>query len=197
MLTINNISNKNLNPIALTIFSYSCFIIDGQQHNTKFVLNIIAGLEKKYQKDILWNNQKISDFYYLYSSDINFIPAHNNLDLNLTVKQNINFLSSLSETNMLIESAVRFFELENIYNKKIINLNAEEIQKVKLSQLIFSPKTIWLIEDADINLSQKWREKLFNLITTRIKEGGLVIMSCKDIIFNKIAKIINLDDFKK
>ena len=80
-------------------------------------------------------------------------------------------------------------------DKKIKNLTKEEIQRVKLSQLIFSPKTIWILENPEQFLSQKWQEKLFNLIATRIKEGGIVIMASDNKIFQKIGQIINLNDF--
>ena len=79
--------------------------------------------------------------------------------------------------------------------KKIKNLTKEEIQIVKLSQLIFSLKTIWILENPEQFLSQKWQEKLFNLIATRIKEGGIVIMASDNKIFQKIGQIINLNDF--
>jgi ABC-type transport system involved in cytochrome c biogenesis ATPase subunit len=198
MLSLNNLSYNNI-TISFSIFLSSLFIIKTLQNisgkNTFDILKIIAGLEMKQQNRIFWNNQKISDFYYHYSSDINLITSKNNLDGNLTIKQNLNFISSLSETKLLISSAIKYFEIDNILEKKIKNLTNEEIQRVKLSQLIFAPKTMWLLEQPDQFLTQKWQEKLFNLILTRIKEGGLVILTSDNKIFNKIGQIIDLNDF--
>ena len=193
MLTLNNISINNF-YISCNLFSSSLFIFNNLP-KVNYILRLISGLEKGQRSKILWNDQKIEDIYYLYSSDINYIPQKNNLDPELTIKQNFDFLSSLSETQPLTDSAILYFELENIINHKIKNLDNEEIQKVKLSQLIFSPKTMWVLENPDQFLSQKWQEKLFNLISVRIKEGGLVIISSNNKIFNKIGQNINLNDF--
>ena len=195
MLTLNNVIYNNVN-VSFSIFLSGFCILDGNDHIANRILKSIAGLDKKTIDQILWNNQKISEIYYLYSSDINFIPKKLSLDQELTVIQNLNFLSHLTETNILINSAILYFELDNILNKKVKFLTKEEIQRVKLSQLIFSPKTIWLLERSDQFLSQKWQEKLFNLISTRIKENGIVIMVSNNRIFRKIGQIIKLDDFK-
>lgn len=193
MLTLNNISINKF-YISCNLFTSSLFIFNNLP-KVNYILRLIAGLEKGQRSKILWNDQKIEDIYYLYSSDINYIPQKNNLDPELTVKQNFDFLSSLSETQPLSDLAILYFELENIINHKIKNLDSEEVQKVKLSQLIFSPKTMWILENPDQFLSQKWQEKLFNLILVRIKEGGLVIISSNNKIFNKIGQNINLNDF--
>ncbi|MDA7705233.1 ATP-binding cassette domain-containing protein [Rickettsiales bacterium] len=193
MLTLNNLFYNNIN-ISYTIFPSSLSILN-QSQNSSNLLPIIAGLDKSKQINILWNNKEILQFYHLYSSDINFIPTKNNLDPNLTVKQNINFISCLSDTQILISSAITYFNLDNIYHKKIKDLNNNELQRVKLSQLILSPKTLWLLERPDQFLERKWQEKLFNLIATRIKEGGLVILTSDNKIFHKIGQFINLDDF--
>lgn len=193
MLTLNNISINKF-YISCNLFTSSLFIFNNLP-KVNYILRLIAGLEKGQRSKILWNDQKIEDIYYLYSSDINYIPQKNNLDPELTVKQNFDFLSSLSETQPLSDLAILYFELENIINHKIKNLDSEEVQKVKLSQLIFSPKTMWILEKPDQFLSQKWQEKLFNLISVRIKEGGLVIISSDNKIFNKIGQNINLNDF--
>jgi heme exporter protein A len=192
MLTLNNISINNF-YISCNLFSSSLFIFNNLP-KVNYILRLIAGLEKDQRSKIFWNDQKIVDIYYLYSSDINYIPQKNNLDQELTIKQNFDFLSSLSETQSLADSAILYFELENLINHKIKNLDDEEMQKVKLSQLIFSPKTMWILEKPDQFLSQKWQEKLFNLISVRIKEGGLVIISSDNKIFNKIGQNINLND---
>jgi heme exporter protein A len=194
MLTLNNVSNHNIN-ISLTISSAGLFILKGDDLDKQFILRSVAGIDRKSINNILWNNQEISKFYYLYSSDINFISQKLSLDQELTIKQNLNFLSSLTETKILIDSAVLYFELNDILHKKIKQLTEEERQRVKLSQLIFSPKTVWLLEDPDRFLSQKWQEKLFNLIATRAKEGGMVIISSDNQIFHKIGQIIKLNDF--
>ena len=194
MLTLNNSSYQNIN-ISLTISSSGLFIFKGEDKIISHILRAITGLDQKQKNKILWNNQKISEIYYLYSSDINFITKKTSLDQELTIKQNLNFLASLTETKILIDSAILYFELDDILDKKIKNLTKEEIQRVKLSQLIFSPKTIWILENPEQFLSQKWQEKLFNLIATRIKEGGIVIMASDNKIFQKIGQIINLNDF--
>ncbi len=194
MLTLDNIIYKNIN-ISFTIYSSGLFVFKGSPSIVNFIFRSIAGLNKKKINNILWNNKKISKIYYLYSSDINLISQKPSLDSNLTVKQHLNFLSSLTETKILINSAILYFELNNFLNKKIKYLTNEEVQRVKLSQLIFSPKTIWLLENPDQFLPQEWQKKLFNLIATRIKEGGIVITNSDNKIFEKIGQIIKLNDF--
>ena len=65
-----------------------------------------------------------------------------------------------------------------------------------LAKLLCCPKTLWLLDEPTVNLDNQAKELLFNLISTRIKEGGIVIIASHDEIFAPITSSIHLEDFK-
>ncbi|MFT6077054.1 MAG: heme exporter protein A [Rickettsiales bacterium] len=65
-----------------------------------------------------------------------------------------------------------------------------------LAKLLYQPKTIWLLDEPTTNLDQDARKSLFNLVSVRVKEGGIVIIATHDDIFDPLAGKILLKDFR-
>ena len=65
-----------------------------------------------------------------------------------------------------------------------------------LAKLLCCPTTIWLLDEPTVNLDKEGKELLFNLVSVRVKEGGIVIIATHDEIFSPISGQILLEDFK-
>jgi heme exporter protein A len=203
MLTINNITCiKNQQVIFKNLgFSAgegSCIILKGGNGSGKTtLLRTIAGLCQPESGNILWDEENIQDFYPDFSSNINYIGHKNFLKPQLDILQNIEFFASLAQSELLIPSAVKYFDLAEKLSTPIKNLSAGWQKKVLLSKLIYFPADIWLLDEPSVNLDQKNKEKLFNLIATKVKEGGLAIIASHDDIFDNLGAKFYLQDFKK
>ena len=207
MLTINKINyNRNRQQIIYNLgFSTglgSCLVLKGKNGSGKTtLLKIIAGLNEIESKDdnnqLLWNNNLISEIKEDFYNDVNYIGHENSLKLDLSIFDNLLFYTRINKTELLIPSAIRYFELDNLIDVEVRKLSAGIRKKVALCLLLCCPSTIWLLDEPTINLDSKAKQKLFNLVSTRIKENGIVIIASHDDLFDNIAAKVNLDDFKK
>jgi heme exporter protein A len=206
MLTIDNINysknqQKLFSSLGFTIGLGSSLVIKGENGSGKTsLLRIIAGLNNLENTgcsgEILWNNENINNIKQDFYSDVQYLGHKNFLKQDLTIIDNLNFFASLTDSKILIPSAIRYFNLDNITHKKINQLSMGMQKRVLLAKLLCCPATIWLLDEPSSNLDEKGKELLFNLISTRIKEQGIVIIASHDDLFDKISGTLNLQDFK-
>ena len=201
MLTVDNINyyknqQKIFENLGFSIGIQSCLILTGKNGSGKSsLLKIIAGIIKPDSGKILWNNQDVSELSAEYLSDIQYIGHKNFLKEQLTVVENLSFYCDLSDTGMLIPAALKYFNLEQIADSKLYKLSAGWQQRVMLAKLLCCPSLIWLLDEPSSNLDKAGKELLFNLISARIKDGGIVLITTHDNIFDPLGAKICLEDF--
>ncbi|MDA0902379.1 MAG: heme ABC exporter ATP-binding protein CcmA [Proteobacteria bacterium] len=201
MLTVDNIiyyknQQKIFQELGFTIGLHSCLLLTGKNGSGKTsLLKIIAGITQPTQGRVLWNNENIQEFYPEYSADIQYIGHKNFLKKKLTIIENLDFYSSLSDTQTLIPAALKYFQLDNIADKQVGKLSAGLQQRVMLAKLLCCPATIWLLDEPTSNLDKEGKELLFNLISIKVKEGGIAIVSTHDDDLLPLGKSLNLGDF--
>lgn len=206
MLTIDSLTIEKNQQIIFKNLGFSIglgsfLILAGQNGSGKTtLLKTIAGLCAPSSGDILWNGENVKNFHSDFTSDINYIGHKNFLKPKLSVVENMEFYAKLSETEILIPSALHYFELEDVAQKSVYQLSSGMQKKVLLAKLIYSTKTLWLLDEPTVNLDKIGKEKLMNLIETRVKEGGIVIVSTHDhdlfSLKDKASGKIVLEDFK-
>ncbi len=206
MLTLNKINySKNQQKIISNLgFSAglnSCITIKGKNGSGKTtLLKIIAGLleldNKQNTGEILWNNEDINNIRDDFYADVSYLGHSNFLKKNLSILDNLLFYAKLSNSEMLVPSAIRYFKLDDLVHTKLKKLSAGWQKRVMLAKLLCCPTTIWLLDEPTINLDKDGKELLFNLVSTRIKEEGIVLIATHDDLFAPICANINLEDFK-
>jgi heme exporter protein A len=203
MLTVNSITHyKNqqliFKDLGFSLGLGSALVLSGKNGVGKTtLLKTIAGLCRQDQGEILWNNENVQKFYPEFCADINYIGHKNFLKPKLTVWQNLSFYAQISDTEILLPAAIKYFSLEEILEKPVYQLSSGWQKKVMLAKLLYSPAAIWLLDEPTVNLDKEAKERLFNLVSTRIKDGGIVIIATHDEIFAPIAGKIYLEDFKE
>lgn len=202
LLTINNITHykgKQLifKDLGFTVGLGSGIVLTGANGSGKTtLLRSMAGFTNLTQGNILWNNQDIKEFYPDFSSDISYIGHKNFLKQKLSVLNNLSFYAQLCGTEILLPAAIRYFSLEDILEKPVSQLSSGLQKKVLLSKLLCCPSTIWFLDEPTVNLDKNSKELLFNLISIKIKESGIVIIATHDETFFPLGNRVCLEDFK-
>jgi len=203
VLTIDNLSlfkddKKIFSALGFSVSINSALIIRGRNGCGKTsLLKIIAGISDATSGRILWGGEDVKNFRADFNGDTQFIGHKNFLKPELTAFENLRFYSKLSDTEMALDSALNFFELQNFADEKIKKLSAGWQKRVMLAKLLACPATIWLLDEPSNNLDKDGKEKLYGLIKTRIKEDGLVIMTTHDEMFFDLGHRLNLEDFEQ
>ena len=201
MLTLENLSlfkddKKIFANLGLSVSSGSCLVIKGSNGCGKTsLLKIIAGITKPSSGQILWGGKNIDDFRHLFNGDLNFLGHKNFLKQDLTIEENLRFYARVHDTEMALASALKFFKLDKIADEKVKKFSAGWQKRVMLAKLLACPTTIWLLDEPSNNLDKEGKEMLHNLIKSRIKDDGLVIMTTHDEMFYNLGANINLEDF--
>lgn len=201
MLTVDNLSlfkdhKKIFANLGFSISIASCLVITGKNGCGKSsLLRILAGISKANDGEILWGEEDVENFRDDFNGDLQFLGHKNFLKSELTVAQNLRFYAKLSDTEILIPAALKFFDLENLADEKVKKLSAGWQKRVMLAKLLCCPATIWLLDEPSNNLDKAGKKLLHGLITTRIKENGLVIMVTHDEEFFDLGPRLSLEDY--
>ena len=201
MLTIDNLSlfkddKKIFSQLGFSVSINSALIITGRNGCGKTsLLKIIAQINEATNGKILWGGVNVNEMKSDFTGDLQYIGHKNFLKPELTVLENLKFYCQLADTNAALESALNFFNLKEIENKKVGQLSAGVQKRVKLAKLIACPATIWLLDEPTTNLDKATKEKLHGLIKTRIKEDGLVIIATHDESLFDLGVKLELENF--
>jgi heme exporter protein A len=201
MLTINNIShsigNKQIfKNLGFSISFNSGLVLIGKNGSGKTtLLKIIATLLKPKKGFLSWNDNKIEEIKGDYRLDTLYLGDNNFFKPQLTIKENIEFWAKMFGEPILIPSAIEYFNLGQNINHKISELSAGWRQRSFLSQLLFRQATIWLLDEPSKDLDKDGKRLLFDLLSIKISQGGIIIFSSHDEMFFPLGSKLNLEDF--
>lgn len=202
MLTLDNLSlikdNKKIfTNLGLSVSVGSALIVTGKNGSGKTsLLKILAGISKADEGSILWGGENIEDFRDDFNGDSQFLGHKNFLKQELTVEENLEFYARLNGTETALQSAISYFNLTNVADEKVKKLSAGWQKRVMLAKLMACPATVWILDEPSTNLDKEGREMLINLIKTRVKEDGLVIIATHDEEFYNLGARVNLEDYR-
>jgi heme exporter protein A len=181
ILTCENLSlaydeKQVFTDIALTLLPGSITLVSGKNGSGKTsFLRMIAGvLPLQKDSEIFINEQKISEVQKPY---LNFIEHQTAVLEQLTVLENLEFWAKAYDSELLIASAITYFNLSEFIDKKCSELSAGNRKKVALARLVCCKSDLWLLDEVEVNLDEENKNLLYNLIKVKADNGGIIIMS--------------------
>jgi heme exporter protein A len=201
MLTLDNLglfkNNKKIfSNLGLSISLSSCLILTGENGSGKTsLLKIIAGITKPTSGKILWGGENIENFRDDFNGDLQYLGHKNFLKGEISIKENLEFYAKIHGSENALSSALNFFKLSEIQDKKVKQLSAGWQRRVILAKLLACPATIWLLDEPSTNLDKEGKEMLYGLIKNRSKEDGLVILATHDEKFFDLGLKISMNEF--
>ena len=206
MLELRNINkcyitkNEKVNALKNVNFTFpdkGLFVLMGPSGCGKSsLLNILTGLDSKYEGRVLYNNENINDIYDNYRNEISYMTQSFNLFDNLTVFENVNLsLELLGKSDKTkVETILKDFEIYDLANKKCSTLSGGEKARVSIARAVIKNPKIIFCDEPTGNLDDKTSKLVWTLLK-KISETVLVIIASHDeknsYEFGNVIKIID------
>jgi len=192
IISINNVSKiyhtkngitKALDTVTFDIFQGEILGLLGINGAGKTTLSsIIATLHPPTTGDILFEGVSIYKNLATYRNALGFCPQTQNLDLFLTVKENLIFAGRyfLIPENIIaqrVQELMELLELTSHANASINSLSGGTKQRVLIARaLIHNPKII-ILDEPTVGLDPDIRRKLWTIISNLKAMGITVILT--------------------
>lgn len=201
MLSLDNIAIHRgekilFRHLGLTAFPGSVVVVRGGNGIGKTtLLRAIAGIYQPTEGNISWNEVSIRDEYDTYCSLIKYLGHHKMLKPDLSVRDNLSFWALMSQTVEMLPAAVRYYGLDAVLDMPCGNLSAGWQQRTMLASIMASHTMLWILDEPTTNLDQNGIDLLFNAISIRAQQGGIImIASHSDVPLEGVMEI-NLEDY--
>lgn len=185
MLEINNLTKKYndkivLNNITLDIKDNELFALLGMNGAGKTtMLKILSTLILPTSGKLKINGLDIKDDILKIKEIINISPQETAIALNLTVKENLDFIAGIyriSNKYEKINELVNKFNLNDILNQKCKTLSGGQKRKLSIAlSLINNPKVLFL-DEPTLGLDVIARKELWNIIK-ELKSSMTIILT--------------------
>lgn len=171
----------------------SALVLSGANGSGKStLLRMLAGLMSPTSGTVQWQGEDVRG-NASYMENMQYLAHRNALKPELSVYDNIQFWAALRGTEMLVPAAMQFFRLWPMADMPAGQLSAGWQRRVALARLLAVPTLVWLLDEPAANLDAEGLEMLDGLIATRVRQGGIVVLSSH--IPTTVGHSLNIEDF--
>lgn len=201
----SGVESAALHSIDLEIGDRGLVFLTGESGSGKTtLLNLLGGLDKFDQGEIVFKGQAFSsftekDFDNYRNGEIGFVFQDFCLIEHLSVKENIKFSLTLqnnvSETEEKVNSVLKEVGLEDLGNKYPNELSGGQKQRVALARALVKECSVLLADEPTGNLDSKTGEEIFALLKNISRSRLVIVVSHDRASADKFAdRIIELKD---
>ena len=199
MIEIKNLSFARGNNLIFQNVSFKVrpselIVLKGAngQGKTTLLSNIVNFLEPL-EGEILYNGKSIdshtASHCFLYIGENNF--AYDNLSLNENIKywlavHNVNFSQEIRD------KSIKFLFNELNLNLKFYQLSYGQKKKLQLLLLMLVNKPVWILDDPFNGLDKNTVKKITTLLSKKVENNGLIIISSHQDVYIPNHKIFQL-----
>ena len=192
--------NDNLifNDINLTLKNSDIALISGSNGSGKTTLiKSICGIQSLESGSVLINDIDIQNKNSTYVENIIYVGHKNSLNNDLTVYENLEYLSALDlsiiyNNKVKIEEAMRYFDIYKYKDYPVENLSEGNKKKTSLARLVMTEKKIWILDEPLSFLDDKAIDIFINLISKNQENKGITILSSHIDLSKNIEKVKHL-----
>ena len=147
------------------------------------LLRIIAGLNRDYNGDVLWQEKDIRNHWPDYSQDILYLGHQPALKAQLTARENLQWYarcsndSSLDVTNKQVDTALNILGLDRKKDIPCHQLSAGQQRRAVLSRLMFSKQKIWILDEPFTAIDVQGFMPILQCLRLHMERGGIIVMT--------------------
>ncbi len=142
------------------------------------LLRILAGLNRDYSGNVLWNGENIRTHWPVYAQDILYIGHQPAIKALLTARENLLWYAHcVGATASQASAALSDMGLRNKADIPCHQLSAGQQRRVVLARLIFSQQALWILDEPLTALDAKGFEPILQCLRNHLQRGGITVMT--------------------
>jgi len=158
------------------------------------LIRSLLGLVPLAEGSVMWNSAPALDNPD-YKRELMYIGHKSAVKADATVAENIGFWAKLHKTEQLVAAALRFYDLDRFADTPARELSAGWQRRVALARLIVAPSKLWFLDEPTNFLDEEAVLLTANLIESRVKQGGIVIIASHIMSSAVASHTLLLSDF--
>lgn len=158
------------------------------------LLQHLSGLLAPEYGDVCWNGTPIRKNPEFLPS-LCYVGHKNAIKLALTVGENLRFWARMYGREMVLQAAMRFFDLERMEHVRARDLSAGWQRRVALTRLLLSPAKLWLLDEPTNFLDEEAVMLFTSMVESRVQQGGIVVIASHTVNSSFPAHMLRLEDF--
>lgn len=198
-LTFSHISNgKNFSDLSFSIETGQCAIFTDELFIGSKICETIHSLRWKLTAgEVRADGQLI---HHLAPPELTYcstqVVSKFSLKQLLTVEQFLSREAKKYQTEILVDTALSYFKLENLNQKRLYQLDKIELASVIVARLACCISSLWVIDLFDLPIGEKTRKCIYDMIQVRCMEGGTVILNSQDKMFRDLGENLLVSNYK-
>ena len=147
-------------------------------------LRCLCDLSRRYEGNICWNNDDISEGAADYYGQMLYIGHSLGLKPKLTVQQNLTFYQELrfEKNESVIEDALNQLKIGAYFDEMVGNLSAGQKRRVALARLLCEPVDLWILDEPMVALDLEGQSWLENVCNRHLERGGMIVLTSHQVI---------------
>ena len=146
------------------------------------LIKSLCGIQNLESGSIKLNNKNIYSLGSDYKDEIIYIGHSNSLNKDLTVMENIEYLSAFDSTINInntknINNSMKILDIEKYKDYRVSDLSEGSKKKISLMRLLLTKKKIWFLDEPMSSLDDRSINKLINIFVSHQKNSGLIFLA--------------------
>ena len=146
------------------------------------LIKSLCGIQNLESATIKLNNKNIYSLGSDYKDEIIYIGHSNSLNKDLTVMENIEYLSAFDSTINInntknINNSMKILDIEKYKDYRVSDLSEGSKKKISLMRLLLTKKKIWFLDEPMSSLDDRSINKLINIFVSHQKNSGLIFLA--------------------
>jgi heme exporter protein A len=180
-LTCSRGDRQLFSDLSFSMAEGTLLYLQGRNGSGKTTLmRALCGLFLPESGDIRWRGEDIRKLQETYRRELCYLGHHNGLKDELTAVENLRITTALSGTQIDLSTALAALEKMGLYGYEDLPtkvLSQGQKRRVALARLLLTEATLWILDEPFTALDTVAVSHLEDVITERIRNGGIVILT--------------------
>lgn len=162
------------------------------------LLRALAGINKDYTGEVLWQGHPVSSVAWEYAHDLLYLGHLPGIKKALSPLENLRWYAAVSgaETRSTIYAALEQVGLYGYEETPCYQLSAGQLRRVALARLYLGRARLWILDEPFTAIDKRGAAELETLFARHAEQGGVILLTSHQDLALASLKHLNLLDYQ-